>query len=138
MSLNMGGLFIPMGRGALSVGLNFLAFYVIAAPAAGVLALTNLVTTDVATKMMFCVGELVRGGEWRGCEGAGSESTLSLPVVQSFCLCLNTTSHPTPRPGATSLAQIVISILGLAILSNMDWAAGARVINERAHTDKTE
>ena len=54
-SINGGALYIPMEKGKLKVIQNIVSFYCIAAPLAAVAALTNLVTTDVSTKMIFCV-----------------------------------------------------------------------------------
>ena len=54
-SINGGALYIPMEKGKLTVIQNIVSFYCIAAPLAAVAALTNLVTTDVGTKMIFCV-----------------------------------------------------------------------------------
>jgi len=49
-------LFIPLGQGMLSVKLVFFAFYVVATPISGFVALTDYVTTDVSIKMVACVG----------------------------------------------------------------------------------
>jgi Na+-driven multidrug efflux pump len=54
-SINGGALYIAVERGTLKVLQNFVGFYVVASPIAAVAALTNLVTSDIATKMMFCV-----------------------------------------------------------------------------------
>lgn len=55
-SINASSLFIPIGRGSVGLGLTFLSFYVIATPIAAVGALTDVITSSVATKMQFCVG----------------------------------------------------------------------------------
>jgi len=54
-SMNGGAIYIAVERGALKVIQNVVGFYVVASPLAAVGALTNIVTTDVATKMIFCV-----------------------------------------------------------------------------------
>ena len=55
LSINAGCLFVPIGRGTVSVVINFVSFYVVATPIVGVLALSDLVTESVATKMKLCV-----------------------------------------------------------------------------------
>ena len=49
-------LFVPLGKGHINVAANVAAFYVVAAPVVAAVALTDAVTTDVATKMGACVG----------------------------------------------------------------------------------
>ena len=49
-------LFVPLGKGHINVAANVVAFYVVAAPVVAAIALTDAVTTDVATKMGACVG----------------------------------------------------------------------------------
>jgi hypothetical protein len=47
---------IPMGSGTFRVVTTFFAFYILAAPISGAIALSNSFTTDVTTKMRWCVG----------------------------------------------------------------------------------
>ena len=49
-------LFVPLGKGHINVAANVAAFYVVAAPVVAAVALTDAVTTDIATKMGACVG----------------------------------------------------------------------------------
>lgn len=56
LALNASFLFIPIGKGTLRVGITFVSFYLIALPFAGIVALTDLVTTQVASKLVACVG----------------------------------------------------------------------------------
>merc|ERR1712048_873963 len=49
-------LYIPLGRGALQFTATFVAFYIVAAPIAGAVALTDVFTHSIALKMGFCVG----------------------------------------------------------------------------------
>ena len=49
-------LLIPLKRGMLNVAATFVCFYCVAAPVAGVLALTDAATTSVPVKMAACVG----------------------------------------------------------------------------------
>jgi Na+-driven multidrug efflux pump len=55
-SLNATCLFLGMGHSTVGVLLNFVCFYCIASPIAGVVALTDLVTTSVRWKIIACVG----------------------------------------------------------------------------------
>jgi Na+-driven multidrug efflux pump len=55
-SINGGAIYIAVERGTLKVVQNVVGFYVVASPLAAVGALTNMITTtDIATKMIFCV-----------------------------------------------------------------------------------
>jgi Na+-driven multidrug efflux pump len=54
-SINSGALYIAIERGGTQVLQNIVSFYIIASPIAGIAALTNLITKDIAIKMMFCV-----------------------------------------------------------------------------------
>ena len=47
---------MPLGKGHINVAANVVAFYVVAAPVVAAVALTDAVTTNVATKMGACVG----------------------------------------------------------------------------------
>merc|ERR1712226_939323 len=49
-------LFIPAGRGSFQTFWTFFSFYIVASPIAGLVAMTDLVTDSVATKMFACVG----------------------------------------------------------------------------------
>eukprot|EP00457_Paulinella_chromatophora_P004936 gb/GEZN01004949.1/.p1 GENE.gb/GEZN01004949.1/~~gb/GEZN01004949.1/.p1 ORF type:complete len:584 (-),score=60.52 gb/GEZN01004949.1/:76-1827(-) len=55
-SINAQSLFIPMGKGLLSVFVTSVSFYVVAAPIASVGALTDLITSSIKVKMILCVG----------------------------------------------------------------------------------
>ena len=46
---------MPFGFPTTGVTSTFIAFYLFAAPISGTIALSNLVTTDVTTKMLACV-----------------------------------------------------------------------------------
>ena len=93
MSLNALATFIPMGMTVASVMITFVSFYIIAAPFASVVALTNLVTEDMYWKLVACVG-------------------------------------------ATSIAQVVITVVGWTKLCYTDWQKAGSLINDRANTDK--
>lgn len=53
--INATQLFVPLGKGSLSIWLNIFAFYVIATPICAVIALTDLVTVDVQPKLVMAV-----------------------------------------------------------------------------------
>eukprot|EP00931_Biecheleriopsis_adriatica_P095290 TRINITY_DN68924_c0_g1_i1.p1 TRINITY_DN68924_c0_g1~~TRINITY_DN68924_c0_g1_i1.p1 ORF type:complete len:528 (+),score=95.23 TRINITY_DN68924_c0_g1_i1:213-1586(+) len=55
-ALNCLFLFIPLGMGHLRVITTFVCFYCIATPLVGVIAMTDMVTQDIALKMVACVG----------------------------------------------------------------------------------
>lgn len=48
-------LWIPLGRGLSQIVMTFTAFYVIAAPIVGLIALTDVVTKSVEVKLTFCI-----------------------------------------------------------------------------------
>jgi len=54
-SINAAFLFIPLGKGMFRTLVTFASFYFIASPFAGVVALTDVLTTSVETKMVACV-----------------------------------------------------------------------------------
>jgi len=54
-SINATCLLVPFGFPTTGVTSTFIAFYLFAAPISGTIALSNLVTTDVTTKMLACV-----------------------------------------------------------------------------------
>jgi Na+-driven multidrug efflux pump len=54
-SINATSLLIPMKKGSLNILANVVAFYLIASPIVGVVALTNYFTKDIGTKLTFCV-----------------------------------------------------------------------------------
>ena len=56
IALNSIFIFIPVGKGKLRVIYTFVSFYFVATPISGMVALTDLVTTDLSTKMVACVG----------------------------------------------------------------------------------
>merc|ERR1712093_165381 len=55
LSINLSQLFIPMDKGVIKVAVNVFAFYVVASPIAGGIALTDKVTTAVYPKMAVTV-----------------------------------------------------------------------------------
>jgi Na+-driven multidrug efflux pump len=91
-SINGSSLFIPLGKGTLGVLLPFFAFYLVASPISGTAVLTNLVTTDVPTKMVFAVG-------------------------------------------ASSIAQVLITVMGFVYFLRLDWVKTGEVVRSRANTD---
>jgi len=93
--INANCLFIPIGKGTLGVVQVFVSFYLLAVPVVCVLALTDLVTRNVTTKLTFVVA-------------------------------------------GTALGQVAIAIMGFAYLLHMDWNETAKVIEERANSDKLE
>lgn len=54
-SINGGALYVPMEKGKMAIIQNLVSFYIIVSPIAAVATLTNLVTNDISTKMIFCV-----------------------------------------------------------------------------------
>ena len=56
LSINLSQLFIPMGKGVIKVAVNVCAFYLIASPIAGTIALTDKATHAVYPKMAVTVG----------------------------------------------------------------------------------
>ena len=55
MSINLSQLFIPMGKGVIKVAVNVCAFYLVASPIAGVIALTDKATSALYPKMAITV-----------------------------------------------------------------------------------
>lgn len=54
--LSSSAMLIPLGRGRLRAACTFASFYLVASPIALFVALTDRVTTSVASKMIACVG----------------------------------------------------------------------------------
>eukprot|EP00927_Polykrikos_kofoidii_P022491 TRINITY_DN20967_c0_g1_i1.p1 TRINITY_DN20967_c0_g1~~TRINITY_DN20967_c0_g1_i1.p1 ORF type:complete len:502 (+),score=57.91 TRINITY_DN20967_c0_g1_i1:85-1590(+) len=67
--INLIMLFVPLGRGMLGTWLTFVSFYLFATPVAVATALTDLVTTSVALKMVACVGATTLGQTFGGLWG---------------------------------------------------------------------
>ena len=97
------------------------------------LALTDLATTDVRTKMALCMGATciaqadARAELWSSTHngkpqlGWPKKVHLALPLARAVCI-----------------AQVPLALFGLSYCSTLDWLRAGRLINARANTDKRE
>ena len=96
------------------------------------LALTDLATTDVRTKMALCMGATciaqadARAELWSSTHNGKPQLGwpkvyLALPLARAVCI-----------------AQVPLALFGLSYCSTLDWLRAGRVINARANTDKRE